>query len=254
MRSWRGVNGGVGGRGGGGGGGGRGDDKGDGECVVWISLLRRRGQEGTGRRVERIGIPASLTVSTSDTTRKGGKKTSRAKETGPTTTDFDDAYLASQLRTSYCSLAGPWFLRTISARKLSYIQLGQIDIWSGSSSSPSSSNFTLGENNGKTARARLLSKNTGFDISDEARLFTEHNLMDLYRHPDTGKARYTWVHWARRVAASNSTSPHESVDVDVGKGAKANRRGRSLDVLEAVGVKGELTDVNLPRWKMFNES
>jgi hypothetical protein len=202
-----------------------------------------------GRRVEKIVIPASLTVSSCDATGKPGKKT-KQRDTGPTTTDFDDAYLAQQLRSSYRSLAGSWFLRTLSARKLSYIQLGQIDVWSGSSLSISSSEF--GSKGCRTAR--LLSRTAGFDISDERRPFTEHNLMDLYRHPDTGKARYTWVHWARRVAASNSTSPHESVDVDVGKGAKANRRGRSLDVLEAVGVKGELTDVNLPRWKMFNES
>ncbi|KAF2796599.1 hypothetical protein K505DRAFT_373085 [Melanomma pulvis-pyrius CBS 109.77] len=40
--------------------------------------------------------------------------------------------------------------------------------------------------------------------SDTVNPFTETSLLDLYRDPNKGKARYTWVHWARRVSASNS--------------------------------------------------
>ncbi|KAF2650976.1 hypothetical protein K491DRAFT_607773 [Lophiostoma macrostomum CBS 122681] len=184
---------------------GNGQGEGEGECVVWVSLLRRRerggrGTQGVGKSVERIIIPGSLTVSSTDHTGKGGKKR-KGREAETATLDFDDAYFAEQLRASYRRLAGPWFWRTISARKLSYIQLGQLHVWSGAESSSSSGSSGSRANGGDIAR--LLCKNAGFDIGDESRPFTEDNLSDLYRKPNTGKARYTWVHWARRVAASN---------------------------------------------------
>jgi hypothetical protein len=40
--------------------------------------------------------------------------------------------------------------------------------------------------------------------SDTRSPFTEESLMKLYNKPVTGKARYTWVHRARRISASNN--------------------------------------------------
>lgn len=52
--------------------------------------------------------------------------------------------------------------------------------------------------------------------------------MKLFQSPPSGQARYTWVHWARRVAASNNgsiSSPICSHPPTRG----SHRRARSLD-------------------------
>ncbi|KAF2703146.1 hypothetical protein K504DRAFT_347949, partial [Pleomassaria siparia CBS 279.74] len=119
-------------------------------------------------------------------------------EGGMVMVDFDDEYFAVRLKAAYRSLSGGWFLRTFSARSLKYIQLGQVSVWSGENRNPSSSSST----------PRLLSARGGLESghvvgNDSASPFTEDNLLDLYKNPKAGKARYTWVHWGRRVAVSN---------------------------------------------------
>jgi hypothetical protein len=56
-----------------------------------------------------------------------------------------------------------------------------------------------------------LAVGEGIYPSDDVRSpFTEESLMKLYKKPATGEARYTWVHWARRLAASNNVAHHAS--------------------------------------------
>jgi hypothetical protein len=120
--------------------------------------------------------------------------------------DFDDKYFAEQLRTSYRTLSGTWFQRTLSARKLSAIRLGQTNTWSGTSrisTQPASG---------------LLATGTGINTDPDTKSpFTENGLMALYHHPASGNASYTWVHWAQRVASSNAARPQH------------RRRARSLE-------------------------
>jgi hypothetical protein len=174
------------------------------ETVVWLSLWRRNGE--VSNHLEQISIPSSLT--TTSPNRASHRKTRLIPSTSPnqhhgsgTAIDFDDMYFAHQLREAYKRLARPCFLRLLSARKLRYIQLGTIGVWSGSP--PAADDAPA---------SRLLAARDGLDTTPDAQSpFTEHNLMHLYRHPGVGKARYTWVHWARRLAVSNEVTnspPH----------------------------------------------
>jgi len=108
--------------------------------------------------------------------------------------EFDDKFFADRLRDGYRSLAGNWFRRSFSARILKDIRLGSINTWSGTPLQPSSQS------------SGLLATGAGIDVDADARSpFTEDSLLNLYYHPTSGKARYTWVHWAQRVASTNST-------------------------------------------------
>jgi hypothetical protein len=173
------------------------------ESVILVSLRHRRGEGGVVNRLENIPIPASLTTSSPDQ-----KTKKRGNEVGETKTqtdhdsvvlDFDDKFFAERLRAAYTSLSGSWFHHTFPARKLRYVQLGQVSAWSGSSS--------LEAYDCRASSAtHLLAAGTGLDINEATHSpFTEQKLMDLYHNPASGKARYTWVHWARRVAASNGS-------------------------------------------------
>ncbi|KAF1931634.1 uncharacterized protein M421DRAFT_28135, partial [Didymella exigua CBS 183.55] len=116
--------------------------------------------------------------------------------------DFDDKYFAERLQLAHNEITGSWVKRFFSARRLRYIRLYQSSAWS--ESPPISAEPEAGA-------SRLLATGSGTD--SEAATFTEDKLMQLYKHPKSGKARYTWVHWARRVAISHTSSqsrPHTS--------------------------------------------
>ncbi|KAF2876631.1 hypothetical protein BDV95DRAFT_233063 [Massariosphaeria phaeospora] len=162
--------------------------------VLWLSLRSRGGKSGLDR-LEKIILPSSLTTTrarSENSKRKGAVN----EKHGHDTVDFDDHYFAMQLQHTYRKLAGSWLWRALSARRVKHIRLGQVSVWSGNLDVESGSSVS-----------KLLMVGQGFDGDNEAATpFTEHNLMDLYRTPKSGKARYTWVHWARRVAASNDTT------------------------------------------------
>lgn len=158
------------------------------ESSVWLSLERRSWQKSNrtqqARNLVKVTIPSSLTTNSDCERKKGSTKP----------VDFDDQFFAERLRTGHRSLAGNWFSRSFSARKLRHISLGQVNTWSGSSTQsphhPSSGLLTIG---------------AGIDVEADLRSHsTEEGIMKLYRNPSSGKARYTWVHWARRVALSNT--------------------------------------------------
>jgi len=161
--------------------------------VVWLSLQRQAslGTKRTSmhRKLVGVDVPSNLTVSSPYSTGKKGKPTGDV--------EFDDHVFAQRLRAGYRQLAGNWFVRTFSAQKLRYIQLGQASMWSGAAAQHST--YVV---------SGLLAVGDGLDGSSHSRSpFTEDGLLQLYRAPRTGQARYTWVHWARRVAASNQATP-----------------------------------------------
>ncbi|KAF1848423.1 uncharacterized protein K460DRAFT_266582, partial [Cucurbitaria berberidis CBS 394.84] len=182
------------------------------ERVVWLSLQkrawRRRGGEDASNDLVRIDVPSDLTTVSPI---RHGRTTRNTGEI-----EFDDRFFAEQLRAGYHELAGGWFARAFSARKLCRIQLGLASTWSGSTSQDS-----------VRGTAGLLEKGEGIDsCSDTRSPFTEDGLLKLYKKPLAGKARYTWVHWARRVAASNdSRRPPPSRQST----RPSRRRARSLD-------------------------
>lgn len=172
------------------------------ESVVWLSLRKHSARvEGVASSLAQIVVPSSLTTTSP---RPGCRRRRHGLGSHPNklpgndaTVDFDDMLFAQHLRDAYARLAGPWFLRALSPRTLSYIQLDRVAVWSGSS--PPHDNPS-----NKAVAARLLAARGTLEADPESRTpFSEENLMALYRNPASGKARYTWVHWARRVAASN---------------------------------------------------
>lgn len=159
-----------------------------GESTVWLSLERRSRRRTANtapqpRQLVKLVVPSSLTTSSPDPEKKKHPKNG--------TVDFDDAFLARRLRAAHAELAGNIFRRTFSARTLRYIGIGNVKCWSGHSPSTSPTTITSG----------LLAIGAGTDM--ESSPFTENSLMKLYRTPASGKARYTWVHWARRVSSVN---------------------------------------------------
>ncbi|CAO2654292.1 Nn.00g110250.m01.CDS01 [Neocucurbitaria sp. VM-36] len=184
------------------------------ERVVWLSLQKRawrkRNGEDARNNLARIDVPSDLTTASPI---RYGKKTRSMGEI-----DFDDMYFAERLRASHHELAGSWITRTFSARKLRRIQLGQTSTWSGCTSQEPT-----------RGTAGLLARGEGIDIfSDSRSPFTEDGLMKLYAKPTTGKARYTWVHWARRVAASNDSQRPLPLQQYLPT-RSSRRRARSLD-------------------------
>ncbi|KAJ4375167.1 hypothetical protein N0V83_002251 [Neocucurbitaria cava] len=184
------------------------------ERVVWLSLQkrtwRRRNGEDARNNLVRIDVPSDLTAASPI---RYGKKT---KSNGGI--EFDDKFFAEQLRAGHHELAGNRFARTFSARKLRRIQLGPTNTWSGCPSQDSTK-----------GTAGLLASGEGIDVfSDSKSPFTEDGLMSLYKKPITGKARYTWVHWARRVAAPND-SQRPLAFQHYATTRPSRRRARSLD-------------------------
>ncbi|KAI8939069.1 hypothetical protein NX059_004908 [Plenodomus lindquistii] len=161
------------------------------ECVVWLSLQRQVPTRTLGtcthRKLVSVDVPSSLAVNADHGSKKG-------RLVGDI--EFDDKVFAERLRAGHRQMAGNWVARALSARKLRYIQLGQTGVWSGAV--VPNSNFGV---------SGLLAVGDGTDSSADSRSpFTEDGLMKLFHSPKTGQARYTWVHWARRVATSNQTS------------------------------------------------
>lgn len=155
------------------------------ESVLHLSLQKY--QKMPNRQRARIVIPSDFSTTSPDRCQN---------------IDFDDKYLAERLRSAHNELTGSWAKRCLSARRLRYIRLSQTSAWS--DSHPMSTQH-------ETGASRLLASGSGTDTEDAT--FTEDKLMQLYKHPKSGKARYTWVHWARRVAmfhTSSQSRPHTS--------------------------------------------
>jgi len=165
------------------------------ESAIWLSLERRSWRKAhhvhQGRNLVKITIPTNLATSSDPEQKKGSDEP----------IDCDDNFLAERLRVGHRSLAGNWFRRTFSARKLRHISLGQVSTWSGRPSQSSA-----------YASPGLLAVGAGIDMEADLRSpFTKEGIMKLYRTPSSGKARYTWVHWARRVDTTRSSDVPDSL-------------------------------------------
>jgi hypothetical protein len=164
---------------------------------VWLSLERRtwrKSSSGGDGNLVKVVVPKYFTTSSPE---RGEKKFSLSKEV-----DFDDKFFAERLRAAHRELAGSWFRRTFSARKLRSIQLQQTSTWSGAATQQPGISVS-----------GFLAVGEGMEhTSDPRSPFAEESLMKLYRKPVTGKARYTWVHWARRVSASNSLLTYQPLE------------------------------------------
>ncbi|KAF2495083.1 hypothetical protein BU16DRAFT_617952 [Lophium mytilinum] len=177
-----------------------------GESVLYLSLTKRAGK--MANKTAEIAIPASLTLQVVQRGRDkglwvGGKrvgegvKSPRAAEREFETLDFDDEVLATQLREGYRKMVGPWWRRWGSARGLGTVEVGVWSGWSGGISTYAGGESGL-RGGSRAGAGRLLA------ARDTSNTFSEAKLWELYWSPKTGKARYAWVHWARRVAASKT--------------------------------------------------
>ncbi|KAF9732857.1 hypothetical protein PMIN06_005735 [Paraphaeosphaeria minitans] len=158
------------------------------DSVLWLSL--RRNRHHMASHMEPLTIPSSLVA----TPQPSPTFTPRLRHLAA---DYDDMHLARELRAAYRRLAGPWLLRLLAARQLRYIRLAHVAAWSGAAQ--------------HEEPGTLLAARDGLPtLGDPGLPFTEHALLELFRAPRSGDARYTWVHWARRVAASNrrAVDPH----------------------------------------------
>lgn len=169
------------------------------ETVVWLSLRHNSRYGGVADQLEHVTIPSSLVTSEL----KVQPSPTLKPKIRHIPVDFDDMYLAQELRSAYQKLSGPWIMRTLSANRLKYIKLSQVSAWSGSY-------VPLGLH--EEAGTLLAARGGLATLSGSPGPFTEHGLLELYRKPKSGKARYTWVHWARRIAAANRLAHAQSDD------------------------------------------
>ena len=165
------------------------------ESMIWLSLRKygwmRKSDDGKRRKMGRFAMPNVSSLHNSSYPDKTRVPIGEA-------TAFDDKRFAEDLQAGHHKLAGSWFLRTFSAHRLCAVHLSQTSVWSGTQT--------------RTTTEGLLAAGDGTCISEETRSpLTEEGLMKLLRKPQMGQERYMWVHWARRIAASNSvmqTYPH----------------------------------------------
>lgn len=199
------------------------------DSTLYLSLLRHTTAShasastpsALANRLETLTIPSSCLTGTPQPSPTFKPKLRHHHP--PAVEDYDDMHFAQELRGAYARLAGSWVRRAVSARKLRYVRLGRVGAWSGGgcclsqSISPSSRGGCDGRGSTCTcictctdagtllaARGGLMSTTATMDGVGTP--FTEQALWELYCKPATGDARYTWVHWARRVAASNQRS------------------------------------------------
>ncbi|KAH7115294.1 hypothetical protein B0J11DRAFT_496365 [Dendryphion nanum] len=201
------------------------------ESILWLSLIRHKPfqphhHSHSSPPITHITIPTTLETPSparaQDSRTKDPSSKTAAHATNPPIKDFDDAFLALALRKAHKELAGPWIRRVFSARSLRGIGLGEVSVWSGASvSPPPSSSCSSPLSFSRTHAKGLLAARAGLSTSTEnASPFTERQLWDLYRDPSRGKARYTWVHWGKRVACASALSSLGST----GKGEERVRR------------------------------
>lgn len=156
------------------------------ESILALSIRRHEGTSHA-RRFTRMTIPANL-----DAASKLGAASPGAKEKHFDTLDFDDAHFFHKLRDTYHSLAGPF--RFFSARTLQCIEV--------SHSACASDGYTniydvagVGRCSHESPRSPRFLASRGLTDS-----FSTAEIMKYYQHPDLGKARYAWVHWAHHIS------------------------------------------------------
>ena len=177
------------------------------DCVLTLSI-RRANPSRAPPRISRLVIP-----STSNDFRSVRHSTVNVREKHFDGLGFDDAELFRCMRDEYAKLAGPG--RFFSARVLKRMAVvAGDDVCSGDGGNPpcrrpSSTNGSSNNDNPyrhvPSLRSPRLVAHSG--LSDT---FSEHKLLLHFHSRMMGKARYAWVHWARRLASCPArTNPYE---------------------------------------------
>ncbi|KAM3414398.1 hypothetical protein BST61_g11036 [Cercospora zeina] len=151
-----------------------------------LTLSIRRSNPNSRPRVTTLTIPASNDYSAIRTNEKGNTEQHTSSH------NFDDQDLFHQIHSAYRSLASR-FLRAFCARSLSRIVV----------SSPATRAPEAGHGWLLSPRSpRFLAYQGPTDT------FSEETIMEIYRRPHSGKQRFAFVHWARRLAGSGQHHHH----------------------------------------------
>lgn len=157
------------------------------ESLLTVSI--RRSNRHSRARVTSITIPAPNAYSATRASDSDGKPRHHLRAD-----EFDDAQFFQHLRSAYRSLlggGGP--LRHLSARSLHRI------VVSGAASRAADAGY------GWLYQPRSPRMLANKGLSDP---FGEEKILQHFRHPAQGRARYAFVHWAHRLAAASSSPAH----------------------------------------------
>ncbi|EMC95827.1 hypothetical protein BAUCODRAFT_34594 [Baudoinia panamericana UAMH 10762] len=147
------------------------------ESILTLSI-RRRNQNSLPR-------VATLVISGSNDFSTLSSRSTWQKDKHFRTIEYDDAEFFRQLQSAYRQLSGP--LRVFSARSLTRIAV----------SGPASRAADAGYGWLHQPRSPRTLAYRG--LSDT---FSEEKILQHYRKPALGRARYAFVHWAHRIAAA----------------------------------------------------
>ncbi len=169
-----------------------------------LTLSVRRPHAPNGRRVVRLIVPADMDFSAPavGSSSSESKRTSKQNEKHFTSLDFDDMTFFLRLRHAfYDTLLGRsptsrWWRRHGSARTLKRIIVVTVPSDKGATSEepnilPDGAGYTRSVLSPRSPR--FLAR-TGFSDT-----FSEEKLLQHFRRPAMGKARYAWVQWAHRL-------------------------------------------------------
>ena len=152
-----------------------------------LSVYLRRNNANRPVKVSRMVLPMSASL------KSPNLNNAKDNEKHFRTLDFDDSLFFRQLRTEYRKLRGP--LRFLSAQTLQRIT---VEYFGRRSDRPVRCGGCDHAESEAMRSPRLLA------FKGLADTFSEEKLMEHYRNPRAGKARYSWVHWAHRLAASTA--------------------------------------------------
>ncbi|KAI9661270.1 MAG: hypothetical protein M1821_009597 [Bathelium mastoideum] len=178
------------------------------DCVLILSI-RRANPSRAPPRISRLVIPSAA-----NDFRSVRNSTLDIREKHFDGLGFDDAELFRRIRTQYATLTGPW--RFVFARVLKRVAVTVgPEVCSGAPTSPHHPRSrcacsSSASNNGSTdsyhrvpsLRSPHLIVHSG--LSDT---FSESQFLLHLRSRTLGRARYAWVHWARRLASWSTCAP-----------------------------------------------
>ena len=150
-----------------------------------LSVCIRRRNVNRPARVSRMVLPKSAEL------RSPGVASADSNEKHFRSLDYDDSHFFQQMRSEYISLRGSF--RYLSAQTLQRITVEYFGYRSGRPVRCNSCDHVESE----AMRSPRLLAFKGLEDT-----FSEEKLMEHYRNPKAGRARYSWVHWAHRIAAS----------------------------------------------------
>lgn len=203
------------------------------ETILPLSIRRSVHQNQRPRKVMHIEIPrnidAAVALSLGDTSEK-------TKEQHFEALDFDDSHFFRELQSAYHKLAG--LFRFLSARTLQNIQI---------SHSASCNSTCEAELSSKTCSHTTYPRSPRHLASQGLKdSFSEQELLRYFWSPNLGKARYAWVHWAKRLSSTadqhNDPAPVPPADSPSTRLAEKPKKSQEAREATETAVKcGECT-------------